>query len=103
LHSFSVVHIDQRLTCGGEKKSRGAAVPLLRTFDEVIEVLGGSTAVGRMVGQPASGVCNWKRGPTACFPPKYFPVISEALAERGYTATDDVYGFVRPRKSRKAA
>lgn len=78
---------------------------VLRTFDDVIAVLGGPAAVGRLTGQPTSGVCNWKRGTTARFPPKYFKEISEALEEKGYIATDDVYGFVRirPRKSRKAA
>lgn len=71
----------------------------LRNFDDVIKVLGGPTAVGRLTGQLASGVCNWKRPPRPAFPPKYYLIISAALEERGYTAHARLYGFVNVRKN----
>lgn len=66
----------------------------LWNFDDVVEALGGPTAVGRLTGQPASGVCNWKRGPRARFPPKYYFLIKLALEDKGYYAPLDLFGFV---------
>jgi len=65
----------------------------LWTFDDVVDALGGPAAVGRITGNPASGVCNWKRG-HARFPPKYYFVIKAALEDQGYYAPLDLFGFV---------
>jgi hypothetical protein len=64
------------------------------TVDDIVETLGGPTAVGRLTGQPASGVCNWKRpGQSARIPPKYYFIIKVALEDRGYYAPLDLFGF----------
>lgn len=67
-----------------------------RTIDDVIKALGGPTAVGRLTGNPASGVCNWKRaGDNARFPPKYYRIITAALRARNYHGpVDHLFGFV---------
>lgn len=72
------------------------AMRMLNTVDDVIKVLGGPAAVGRLTDQPTSGVCNWKRGwkgDTPHFPPKYFPTIQEALKEHGCSAAPFLFAF----------
>ena len=73
----------------------------LRTIDDVIKVLGGPAAVGRLVDQPTSGVCNWKRD-NPHFPPKYFPTIQAALEEHGYTAAPFLFAFHKPNRRKSA-
>jgi hypothetical protein len=62
-------------------------------FDDVVAALGGPTAVGLLTGNPASAVCNWRRGRER-FPPKYYFVIKAALQDRGYYAPLELFGFV---------
>ena len=55
------------------------------TFNEVVEVLGGPVAVGRLTGQTCAAVCNWRRH-RGLFPSKYYFCMREALADEGYFA-----------------
>jgi hypothetical protein len=64
----------------------------LSTVADVIDVLGGPTAVGRLTGNPASGVCNWRRE-RPHFPPKYYPTIQAALKDKGYYAHLHLFAF----------
>jgi hypothetical protein len=66
---------------------------LLWKIEDCIEVLGGTAAVARLTDKSMSHVSNWKRD-YGRFPPKYYRIIQMALDERGYVASDDVYGFV---------
>lgn len=71
----------------------------LWSFDEVVAVLGGPSAVGRLCNQPASAVCNWRRakngaGEMPRFPPKYYWVLKAALEDKGCYAPLDLFGFV---------
>jgi hypothetical protein len=85
------------LACDSINSANGMMVAMalqpLWDFDDVIEALGGPTAVGRLTGNPASGVCNWKRSHSR-FPPKYYFLIKTALQDRGYYAPLDLFGFV---------
>jgi hypothetical protein len=62
------------------------------TFNEVIEVLGGPVAVGRLTGQTCAAVCNWRRH-RGLFPSKYYFCMREALADEGYFAPISLWGF----------
>ena len=64
----------------------------LSTAKEVIAALNGSTAVGRLVGRSPQSASNW--GAANRFPAKTFPVLTEALAERGYTAPPSLWQIV---------
>lgn len=72
----------------------------LATFDTVIKTLGGPTAVGDLVGKSSSYVCNWRRF-SGKIPPKYYLIISEALADQGFVAADHLFGFAKPPRKRK--
>lgn len=63
----------------------------LTTVDEVVEALGGTTAVADRLGIGPSAVSNWRaRGSIAR---AKFVVISRALAAVGKQADDDLFGF----------
>jgi hypothetical protein len=62
------------------------------TFNEVVEVLGGPVAVGRLTGQTCAAVCNWRRH-RGLFPSKYYFCMREALADDGYFAPISLWGF----------
>ncbi|MBR0753470.1 hypothetical protein JQ604_14880 [Bradyrhizobium jicamae] len=64
----------------------------LTTFNEVVEALGGPVALGKLTGQTCAAVCNWRRY-RGLFPPKYWPCMSEALAEVGCSAPLSLWGF----------
>ena len=72
----------------------------LSKFDAVIERLGGSVAVGRLIGKNSSYVSNWRRE-RAVIPPKYYVIIRSALKKKGYVPSDRVFGFVWPKDCRK--
>lgn len=64
---------------------------MLNTVDEVIEVLGGPTAVASLAGITAPGVCNWsKRGRIS---QGKFMIIRDALKELDKEAAPSVFGF----------
>jgi hypothetical protein len=70
----------------------------LKTFDAVVEALGGKAEVGRICeNQDTAAVCNWKRRRSR-FPTKYYRVMIEELQERGATAPDKLWGFVETKK-----
>jgi len=70
------------------------ALKLLKTFDAVVEALGGRGAVGRLVGQDVAAVCNW-RSRRERFPTKYYLVMKEELEKCGASAPDDLWGFYK--------
>jgi hypothetical protein len=62
-------------------------------FDDVIDALGGPTCVGKLTGNPASAVCNWRRD-RGRFPPKYYFIVKEACERRGFYPALDLFGFL---------
>lgn len=71
----------------------------LWTFNDVVDVLGGPVAVGRLCGgQTCSCVCNW-RSYNRMFPSKYYFVMRAALADEGYFAPISLWGFYGTRES----
>jgi hypothetical protein len=56
---------------------------VLQTTNEVIDALGGTSKVARLLGRPMNDVSNWRS--TGKFPPKTFLAIRALLAP-GYTA-----------------
>jgi hypothetical protein len=66
----------------------------LRTTSQVIDALGGTCAVGRLVGRQPPAVTNWReRG----FPPETFLIFQHLLAERGLRAPAALWKMVEPR------
>ena len=65
----------------------------LRSFDEVVAVFGGPSALARMVNQKPASIWNWehKRGR---FPSKLYKSMTETLAEHGYTAPPELWGQI---------
>jgi len=74
-------------------------IRLLKTFDQVVDVLGGTGEVGRLTNQDTSAVCNWRRRRQK-FPTKYYFVLQEELAARGLTAPRTLWGFYERDTSR---
>jgi hypothetical protein len=82
-----------------------AVMKQLRTFEDVVDALGGSGDVGAMVDGWPSSVWNWqkKRGR---FPAKFYKGMTEALAARGYSAPAELWGqveLIEPPSLRRAA
>jgi hypothetical protein len=70
----------------------------LKTFDAVVDKLGGLAAVGQLCdGQDVAAVCNWKRRRNV-FPTKYYPVMRDELNKRGFDAPDDLWGFYKKKR-----
>jgi hypothetical protein len=65
----------------------------LWSFNDVLDALGGPSAVGRLTGNPPSAVCGWRRARNR-FPPKYYFLMKSALEDKGYYAPLDLWGFV---------
>ncbi|MBT1509484.1 hypothetical protein KIP88_03120 [Bradyrhizobium sp. SRL28] len=67
---------------------------ILKTFDAVVEELGGLAAVGQLCdNQDVAAVCNWKRRRQR-FPTKYYKIMIAKLNEQGADAPDKLWGFV---------
>jgi hypothetical protein len=67
---------------------------MLNSVDEVIEALGGPTAVAVLASVGTSAVSNWsKRGRIS---QGNFPIIRDALAAVGKEAAPSVFGFKEP-------
>lgn len=77
-------------------KQKSYLLPLRRlaTFDTVVKTLGGPAAVGHLIGKSSSYVCNWRRF-SGKIPPKYFLIISEALAEQGFVPAHHLFSFAK--------
>ena len=74
----------------------------LLTASDVVEALGGSTAVSRLTGRKIQAVSNWKSFQR--FPANTFIVMKEALRESGKDAPDWLWGMkARPEICRAQA
>lgn len=71
----------------------------LVTTGDVIEVLGGTAAVARLLGRSMTVVSNWKAG--GCFPSNTYVVFQRALARVGRTAPDSLWRMVEPAPAAK--
>jgi hypothetical protein len=71
----------------------------LATFTTLVKTLGGPTAVGILVGQSSSHVCNWRRF-NGKIPAKFYLIIQDELAGQGFVAADHLFGFAK-RPARK--
>lgn len=64
---------------------------MLTSVDEIIEALGGTSAVAGLAGVGQSAVSNWRsRGR---IPPEKFMIFTEALGKAGKEAQPSVFGF----------
>jgi hypothetical protein len=66
----------------------------LRTPSEVIDAIGGTSAVASLTGRGMSAVSNWRR--SGRIPPELFLVVSRSLFERGVAADPSVFGMGAP-------
>lgn len=74
----------------------------LTSAGDVIEALGGPTAVARLTDRQASQVVsNWKTANS--FPPNTFLVLTTALRERGLRAPAALWRMVEPSSPGEAA
>jgi hypothetical protein len=72
-------------------------------FDDVVEVLGGPIAVAEITKNASqTAVFNWRKQRRK-FPAKHYFVMKGALAEKGYFAAIDLFGFTESVNLRKAA
>lgn len=72
----------------------------LETVDAVIDALGGTAAVARLVGRPAQAVSNWrKRG---SMPAETFLVFDDALRARDLEAPSSLWGMVQAGEAAEA-
>lgn len=61
----------------------------LETAADVVAALGGPTKVGKLTSRAPQQVWNWKRANR--FPGRFYLLMTRALAERGYTAVDQLW------------
>jgi hypothetical protein len=69
--------------------------PLLKplwTYDDVVAALGGKEGVGKLTRQPAHAVNTWRKQ-RGKFPTKYYFAMKGALADAGYRAPIELWGF----------
>jgi hypothetical protein len=67
---------------------------LLTTTGEVIDALGGSAQLARMLGYSVQRVHNWRGFPT--FPADTFLALNSALHAKGLTAPPSLWSQVEP-------
>lgn len=65
----------------------------LHSFEAVVDVLGGPTALAHMVGKKASSIWNWQHR-LGRFPARYYKGMIDELAARGFTAPQHLWGQV---------
>jgi hypothetical protein len=63
----------------------------LSTLDEVVAALGGLSKLGRLIDRKPCTICGWRDRNT--IPAKWYPVMTELLLERGFTAPRALWGF----------
>lgn len=73
----------------------------LQTYDAVIEKLGGLAKTARLLGRDMPQLCYWRRHGRR-FPARFFPIITDALAELHCEVAHDVFDFEQ-RKNANAA
>lgn len=67
----------------------------LHSAGDVIDALGGSTAVARLTGREGSqAASNWRASNS--FPANTFIVLTDALARQGYSAPQALWRMVEP-------
>jgi hypothetical protein len=64
----------------------------LETTTEVIEALGGTSAVAELTGSTYAAAFNWRGFER--FPAKTFIVMSDALAAKGKSASPSLWGMI---------
>lgn len=72
----------------------------LTTTDEVIDALGGTIAVARLVGRRAQAVSNWRGRVRGKFPPETYVLLTEALKRQGQAAPMTLWGMDQPQRRR---
>lgn len=75
-------------------KANGKAAHL-RTFDDVVDALGGVKETARITKRSASLVCQW-RTKFGAFPAEHYLSISKGLVAKGYGAPLHLFKFERP-------
>jgi hypothetical protein len=75
-----------------------AIMQFISNFDKAMKVLGGPSAVARLLGINAPAVCAWRKRDRK-FPPQWYAAIADALAAEGYDPADELFRFgKRPRR-----
>lgn len=69
----------------------------LATASEVMDALGGNVGVAALTGNTPGAVWNWRS--FGRFPSKFYLVMTEALAEKGYQAPASLWGMALERTS----
>jgi hypothetical protein len=64
----------------------------VKTYNDVLEALGGPAGVGIICDQNPNAACTW-RATRGKFPAKYYFVMVGALKRRGYEAPRYLWGF----------
>lgn len=64
----------------------------LKTFEQVIDVLGGTSKAAIAAGRTPSQVCQWRER-HGTFPAELWPRLRDALAKRGYEAPESLFRF----------
>ena len=65
----------------------------IKTTGEVIEVLGGTTAVSQLIDTTYSSVANWRSA--GKFPAHTYLILKKALRQKKRTASDDLWTMGR--------
>ena len=69
----------------------------LCTLSDVIDALGGNTAVARLTGSTLQAVSNWTQ--FGRFPAKTFLVMANALRRKRKTADAGLWGMLEPQEA----
>jgi hypothetical protein len=72
----------------------------LTTFDAVVDVLGGMSALATLTGRSRTAVSNW-RCQQGCFPARTYFVITSELQRRGFSAHRSLWRFEDEPKTRR--
>ena len=66
----------------------------LDRFDDVFALLGGATGLAALTGRERSAVYVWRA--KRLFPPSTYRLIMDLLADRGFTASIELWDFEQP-------
>jgi hypothetical protein len=65
----------------------------LWSAQDVIKVLGGTSAVARLTKSKPSAVSSWKRDGQSRIPSRHYPTIVEELARHGFHPAMELFNF----------
>lgn len=65
----------------------------LRTTNDVFRALGGISAVAKITSSSYNASANWKSFER--FPARFYLVLSDALAQRGYRVSPHLFGMAQ--------